>query len=112
MTTTAPGLFACKKISFQYPFYGGQQVKVFASVGHTLKSLTHRNGAAIWVEDVTVTGFTVCIVEYGEGSNGTTEVNWFALQTYLAGTQLGATSLNPWTTGTKCKRIVFKKVRR
>ncbi|KAL9975444.1 hypothetical protein ACROYT_G012605 [Oculina patagonica] len=109
VTTTTPGLFACKKISFQYPFYGGQQVKVLASVSHILKSPTPRSGAAIWVEDVTANGFTVCVVEYGEGSNGTTAVNWIALQSPPARFQLGTASLSPWTTGTKCKRIVFKQ---
>ncbi|KAL9975448.1 hypothetical protein ACROYT_G012609 [Oculina patagonica] len=112
VTTSTSGLFACKKISFQYPFYGGQQVKVLASVSHTLKSPTPRSGAAIWVEDVMVKGFTVCVVEYGEGSNGTTAVNWIALQSPPARSQLGTASLSPWTTGTKCKRIVFKQVRR
>ncbi|XP_078383748.1 uncharacterized protein LOC144666226 [Oculina patagonica] len=109
VTTTTPGLFACKKISFQYPFYGGQQVKVFTSVSHTLTSPTPRSGAAIWVEDVTANGFTVCVVEYGQGSNGTIEVNWIALKTGPPGSQLGTASLNPWTVGTKCKRIVFKQ---
>ncbi|XP_078383744.1 uncharacterized protein LOC144666222 [Oculina patagonica] len=109
VTTTTPGLFACKKIFFQYPFYGRQQVKVFTSVSHTLTSPTPRSGAAIWVEDVTGKGFTVCVVEYGQGSNGTVEVNWIALKTGPPGSQLGTASLNPWTVGTKCKRIVFKQ---
>lgn len=110
ITSTAPGLFACKKISFPNPFYGGQQVKVFASVGHTVKSLTPRNGAAIWVEDVTANGFTVCVVEYAEGSNGTTEVNWMALQSPPSGSQMETTSLDAWTSGTTCKKIAFKQV--
>ena len=49
ITTATPGLFACRKVSFQHPFYGGQQVKVLASVGHTEKSKNPRNGAAVWV---------------------------------------------------------------
>ena len=110
ITSTAPALFACKKISFPNPFYGGQQGKVFASVGHTVKSLTSRNGAAIWVEDVTANGFTVCIVEYAEGSNGTTEVNWMALHSAPSGSQMGTSSLEAWTSGTACKRIAFKEV--
>ena len=79
-------------------------------MGHTVKSLTPRNGAAIWVEDVTASGFTVCFVEYGEGSNGTAEVNWVALQSAPSRSQLGTAPLNAWTSGTECKRIVFKQV--
>ena len=111
VTTTTPGLFACKNITFPYPFQGEQQVRVLASVGHTVRSSTPRNGAAIWIEDVTASGFTVCVVEYGQGSNGTTEVDWIALKSALPGSQLETASLDPWTTGTKCKTIVFKQVR-
>ena len=111
ITTITPGLFACKNITFRNPFHGGQEVKVLASVGHIVKSSTPRNGAAIWVEDVSASGFTVCVVEYGQGSNGTTEVHWIALKSARPGSQLGTASLDPWTTGTKCKRIVFKQVR-
>ncbi len=111
ITTTAPGLFACKKISFQYPFSGGQQVKVFASVGHAVRSPTHRYGAAIWVESVSSSGFTVCVLEFGDGSNGTASVNWVALQSTPARSQLGTASLKTWTTGTKCQTIDFRKVR-
>lgn len=110
ITTTAPGLFACKDISFQNPFYGRKQIKVFASLGHTEKSQTHRYGASVWVENVKETGFTACIVEYGEGSNGTAEVNWIALQSAPPGSQLGTAPMDTWTTGTECKKIVFKKV--
>ena len=110
ITSTAAALFACKKISFPNPFYGGQQGKVFASVGHTVRSLTSRNGAAIWVEDVTANGFTACIVEYAEGSNGTTEVNWMALQSAPPGSQMETSSLDAWTSGTECKKIAFKQV--
>ena len=112
MTTTAPGLFACKRVSFEEPFNGGQGVKVFASKSYTVKSATAGNGAAIWVESVNTKEFTVCVLEYGEGSNGTTEVNWMALYSVPVGSELGRTSLNSWTTGTKCKRIAFEKVSR
>lgn len=111
MTTVAPGLFACKRIFFQQPFYGGQQVKVFASVGHTVKSLFPRNSAAIWVESATTSGFKVCVLEYGKGSNESAEVNWIAFQTVPPRSQLGNTSFNSLKTGTECKRIDFKKVR-
>ncbi|KAJ7382908.1 hypothetical protein OS493_031966 [Desmophyllum pertusum] len=98
ITIVSPGLFACKEVSFQYPFNRGQDVKVLASIGHAVKSQATRNGAAIWVEDVTANGFTVCVLEFGDGSNDTAEVNWIAVQSAPSGSQLGATSLNSWTT--------------
>jgi len=111
VTTSAPGLFACEKVSFKEPFNGGQPIKVFASKSHTLKRQTRGNGAAIWIESATKNEFTVCVLEYGDGSNGTAEVNWIALQSEPVGSQLGTTSFNSWTTETQCKRIAFQKVR-
>ena len=110
ITTITPGLFACKVIYFERPFYGGQKVTVFASVGHTEKSQRPRNGAAIWVEAVTASEFTVCVLEFGNGSNKTVEVNWLSFQASMRGSQIGTSSLNSWTTGTECKRIDFQQV--
>ena len=110
ITTIAPGLFACKVISFPSPFSGGQQVTVLASVGHTVKSQTPRNGAAVWIETVKASEFTACVLEFGTGSNRTVEVNWLSFQAPLRGSQSGTTSLNSWTTGTECKKIDFQQV--
>ena len=76
-----------------------------------MKSQTHGNGAAVWVEDVKASEFTVCLLEFFEGSNKSLEVNYLAFQTTLNGSQTGTTSLNSWTTGTECKRIDFQQVR-
>ena len=111
MTTTNPGLFACKKISFVEPFKGGEGIKVLASKSHSVKGTTRGNGAALWIESAKKNGFTVCVMEYGDGSNGTTEVNWIALQSAPVGSQLGTASINSWTTGTECKKVAFQKVR-
>ena len=110
ITTITPGLFACKVIYFPSPFYGGQQVTVLASVGHTVKSQTPRNGAAVWVEAVTTSEFTACVLEFGNGSNKTVQVNWLSFQASLPGSQIGTKSLKSWTTGTACKRIDFQQV--
>ena len=83
---------------------------VLASVGHTAQSQAPRNGAAIWVEDVTASEFTICVLEFGNGSNRTLEINWLSFQASLHGSQTGTTSLNSWTAGTKCKRIDFQQV--
>ena len=111
MTTVTPGLFACKVIYFQTPFSGGQDIKVLASLGHITKSQTPRNGAAVWVEDVKATEFTVCVLEYGQGSNASSEVDWVSFQSTPNGAQIGTTSLNSWTVGTECKRIDFQQVK-
>ena len=83
---------------------------VLASVGHTVKNQTPRNGAAVWVEAVTANKFTACVLEFGNGSNKTVEVNWFSFQAPLRGSQIGTSSLKSWTTGTECKRIDFQQV--
>ena len=111
VTTSSPGLFGCKKIYFQTPFYGEQQITVLASVGHSVKSQTHGNGAAVWVEDVKASEFTVCLLEFFEGSNNSLEINYLAFESSPNGSQTGITSLNSWTTGTECKRIDFQQVR-
>ena len=112
MTTTL-SLFACKNVSFEEPFHGGQEIKIFISKSHATEGSTRArgNGAAIWVESVNNKAFTVCVLEYGDGSSGTSQVNWMALQSVPAGAQLGTASFNAWTTGTKCKRIAFEKAR-
>ncbi|XP_022808410.1 uncharacterized protein LOC111345401 [Stylophora pistillata] len=109
VTTNKPGLFGCKKINFQHPFSHGPQVKVFASFGHTTESPGHRYGAAVWVESVSTRGFTTCVLEYGDGSNGTSEINWVALQSVPTGSQLETVHLKAWTTGTNCRTITFKE---
>ena len=110
MTTTL-SLFACKNVSFEEPFIGGQQIKIFISKSHATKRSTRGNGAAIWVESVNNKAFTACVLEYGDGSSSTSQVNWMALQSVPTGAQLGTASLNTWSGGTNCKRIAFEKVR-
>ena len=98
------------KRSFSQPFNGRNEVNVFASFGHSVNNPSRGNGAAIWVESEDQNQFTACVSEYGDGSNGTAEVNWIALQSVPSGAQIGTTDLNSWTTGTKCKRIDFPQV--
>ena len=38
------------------------------------------------------------------------ELNWIALESAPSGAQLGTTSLDSWTTGTKCKKVDFPQV--
>lgn len=89
-------------MSFIRPFDVGKEVKVFASFGHSVKRPVRGNGAALWVELEDDKQFTTCITEYGDGSNGTAEVNWVAFQSVPSGAEMGTTTLNSWTTGTEC----------
>ncbi|XP_073240002.1 uncharacterized protein [Porites lutea] len=109
VTITTPGLFAFEKVSFENPFNGRLDVKVFVSKSHATNSYSGGDSAAIWVESVDNKEFTVCVLEYGDGSSGTTKVNWMALQSVPVGAQLDTVSLDSWTTGEKCKRIAFEK---
>ena len=111
VTTISPGLFACEQVTFATPFRGGQEIRVLASFGHTVESPTRGHGAVVWLESVQITGFRICVLEFGDGSNGTAEVNWIALQSAPSGSQMGSTALNSWTTGTKCKKIDFPQVK-
>ena len=111
ITAANPGLFACGDVLFAVPFNGRQEVKILASLGHSERKPGQTNGAAIWVESSKNNGFRVCILEYGEGSNRTAELNWVALQSSPPGAQVGSTSIKSWTTGTVCKKIGFKQVR-
>lgn len=97
-------------MSFIRPFDVGKEVKVFASFGHSVKRPVRGNGAALWVELEDDKQFTTCITEYGDGSNGTAEVNWVAFQSVPSGAEMGTTTLNSWTTGTECKKIDFQQV--
>ena len=110
MPTIPPGFFACEKVSFPEPFNGGKEIKVFASKSRKVKSPIRGNGAASWVESINRKNFTICVQEFGHGSNATAEVNWIALQSAPVGSQLGTSSFISWTTGTLCKRIAIQQV--
>ena len=98
------GLFACEKITFEEPFSGGKQVKVFVSPGNST------NGAAVWVESEDQSQFRACIYEYSDGSNAAVELNWIALEPAPSGAQLGTSPLDSWTTGKSVKRSIFVRL--
>ena len=104
ITARSSGLFACEKITFGGPFSGGKQVEVFLSPGNST------NGAAVWVESEDYSQFRACIYEYSDGSNAAAELNWIALESAPSGLQVGTTSLDSWTTGTKCEKVDFPQV--
>ena len=73
------GLFACEKITFEEPFSGGKQVKVFVSPGNST------NGAAVWVESEDQSQFRAFIYEYSDGSNAAAELNWSTTRNHSLG---------------------------
>ena len=83
---------------------------MFASFGHSIKSPSRGNGGATWVESEGKSHFTTCVSEYSDGSNGTAEINWIAVQSVPHGIQVGTATLDAWTTGTECKRIDYPQV--
>ena len=86
ITAKSSGLFACEKITFEEPFFGGK--KVFVSPGNST------NGAAVWVESEDQSQFRACIYEYSDGSNAAAELNWIALESAPSEAKLGTTSLD------------------
>ena len=110
VTVRSPGLSSCRAVRFSSSFSGGGSVKVFTSVGHAVQAEKPRDGATTWVESVTNSGFKACVLEFGRGSNGSTDVNWLASQTAPQGVQHESVSYDLWTTGTNCKRVDFPKV--
>ena len=84
---------------------------MFASIGYTVKSSLPLNSATLWDESVTTSGFKVCVLEYGKGSNESAEVNWVAFQSTPYGSQFGSITFNYVTTGTQCKSISFTQIR-
>ena len=110
VSTSSGNLFACKQVLYSEPFGSGQEVKVLTSFGHSVKNPKGGKGAAIWLESENQNGFKACVLEFSDGSNGTAELNWLAIQAAPVGAQLGTASLDQWTTGTECKTISFQQV--
>ena len=46
------------------------------------------------------------MLEFSDGSNGTTELNCLAIQAAPVGAQLGTASMDSWTTGTEFKTVL------
>lgn len=68
------------------------------------------SSAVAWTERITYSKFDVCVEESGEGTNGSSVVNWIAYQTSPINTVTGRAAVNLFTTGTKCQRVNFPSV--
>ena len=103
--------FECHHVPFSSIFTNATPVRVFASVSHGNESSQVHDSAFVWVEDVTTSRFKACVVTGGQGSGANTTVDWFAFQGPQAGVEHGETSFTLFTTGTKCNRVAFSRVR-
>ncbi|XP_078381917.1 uncharacterized protein LOC144664633 isoform X2 [Oculina patagonica] len=99
--------FHCEYVSFNSSFSSGTPVRVFASINHGNESSGVHDTAFIWVEDVTTSSFTACLVQGGKGNGGNTTIDWFAFQGPQSGVHHGEASFSLFTTGTKCNQVAF-----
>ncbi len=98
-------------MSFSGGFSSGTPVRVFASINHGNESSEVHDTAFIWVEDVTMSGFRVCLVQGGQGNGGNITIDWFAFQGSQSGVYHGAASFSLFTTETKCNQVAFPQVK-
>ena len=97
-------------MSFRRPFSAGSPVRVFASVSHGNESSQVHDSAFLWLEDLTTIRFKACVVTGGQGFGNNTNIDWLAFQGSQLGVQHGEIGFSLFTTGTKCKRVVFSPV--
>ena len=83
---------------------------MLASVSHGEKPSGVHDSAVVWTKGVTGRSFGLCMMESGEGMNGTAIVNWVSFQTTPSGILAGSASFSLFTSGTKCTRINFAQV--
>ena len=97
--------FQCKRVSFSNSFSDGSPVRLSASINHGNESHVVHDPAFIWVEEVTTYDFKACLVKGGRGI-----IDWFAFQGSQSGVHHGEASFSIFTTGAKCKQVVFARV--
>ena len=109
-TTASPHNVYCRTVNYPQSFSGSGKVHVLASVSHGEKPSGVHDSAVVWTKAVTGRSFGLCMMESGEGMNGTAIVNWVAFQTTPSGILAGSASFSLFTSGTKCTRINFAQV--
>lgn len=97
----------CTNSTFPVPFTGSD-----VHVHITIRSNFVYEAAVGWVEDVTQTGFTGCVVASGPSiSTRQLSADWMAFQGTPSGVQTGRIQFPLFTTGTRCWTHVFAKVK-
>ena len=102
--------FVCQYASFNNSFSSATPVRVFASVNHGNESSGVHDSAFIWVEEVTTSGFKVCLVQGGRRSVVNSTIDWFAFQGSQSGVYQGEATFSLFTTETKCNQVAFPQV--
>ncbi|KAL9962770.1 hypothetical protein ACROYT_G031908 [Oculina patagonica] len=93
----------CTSFTFPVPFTSSD-----VHVHVTIHNNFIYEAAVGWVEDVTQTGFTGCVVASGPGiSTRQLSADWMAFQGTPPGTQTGSIQFPLFTTGTRCWIHVF-----
>ena len=103
------GLSQCEYVLFSSSFSSGTPVRVFASVSHGNESSGVHDSAFIWVEGVTTSDFSACLVQGGRGTGRNTTIDWFAFQGSQSGVYHGEESFTLFSTGAKCSLLAFPR---
>ena len=105
----------CQTIQFQpFTFYPDKQVHVQISVSHVNDTSQVHDAAVSWVEDVSDSNFTFCVMESGRNEgppHGFAAVEYMAYQGAPSGGLAGVVSIPEWWTGTKCQDVDISSVR-
>ena len=110
LPSPSPNNIYCRPVSFPQSFSGSGAVRVLASVSHGDESSIVHDSAVVWTKKVTAQSFELCMMESGEGTNGTGVVNWLAFQATPSGALAGTASVGLFTSSTKCTRVNFAQV--
>ena len=99
----------CQNVEFEpLTFYPDKSVHVQVSVSHVNQTNRVHDAAVAWVENVSVHGFSFCIMESGRNEgppHGEATLEWMAYQGAPGGGMGGEVSIPNWWTGTKCQTV-------
>ena len=110
------GYSDCEVIPFQpFVFYPDKPIEVQITVNHidtTDMSYVH-DAAVSWVEDVSYSRFTACVMAAGfneRKSSANVTVDWIGYQGAPLGGVTGEKRISQWWTGTTCETVNFPSV--
>ena len=105
----------CQTVQFDpLSFYPDKHVHVQISVSHVNGSGQVHEAAVSWVEDVSDSHFTFCVMESGRNEgppHGFASVEYMAYQGAPKGALAGSVLIPEWWTGSKCQRVNISSVR-
>ena len=110
------GYSHCEVIPFQpFVFYPDKPIEVQITVNHIDTSdMSYVHDAAVsWVEDVSYSRFTACVMAAGfneRKSSANVTVDWIGYQGAPVGGVTGEMRISQWWTGTTCETVNFPSV--